>query len=115
MQPLNSIEPFDKRMQFDKQLSKAYVSLKQTYEHCIASGFKILPDNNGGYRLFNNTWKVLKYVLKRPRAFPVGPIDAVPLELQNEGSGLSVMCDESQQDELVLFDSFCKSLFFSEF
>ena len=76
MLPLNSFEEFENRLKFDKKLMKVYYSLKDLYEQCDQSGFKILPDNFGGFGLFNHTGRVLKPSLELLRPFPVGPVKA---------------------------------------
>ena len=99
MLPLNCFEEFENRLKFDKKLMKVYFSLKDFNEHCVESGFKILPDKFGGFVLFNHTGRVLKPSLS---PFPVGPVKSVPAELQNEMSNLSVMLGELDADEQVL-------------
>ena len=59
MLPLNSFEEFENRLKFDKKLMKVYYSLKELYEQCVQSGFKILPDKFGGFGLINHTGRVL--------------------------------------------------------
>ena len=102
MLPLISFEEYEKRLKADRRLFKAYSSLKELYEASIERGFKILPDSFGGFGLFNHTEKTLKPSLEPLRPFPVGPIESVPQELQNEMSDLSVMRGELERDELVL-------------
>ena len=89
-------------MKADRRLFKAYSSLKELHEASIERGFKILPDSFGGFGLFNHIEKTLKPSLEPLRPFPVGPIESVPQELQNEMSDLSVMRGELERDELVL-------------
>ena len=102
MLPLNSFEEFENRLKLDKKLMKVYYSLKDLYEQCDQSGFKILPDKFGGFGLFNHTGRVLKPSLEPLRPFPVGPVKNVPAELQNEMSDLSVIRGELDADEQVL-------------
>ena len=84
MLPLNSFEEFENRLKFDKKLMKVYYSLKDLYEQCVQSGFKILPDKFEGFGLFNHTGRVLKPSLEPLRPFLVDPVKSVRAELQNE-------------------------------
>ena len=102
MLPLNSFDEFEKRLQYDKNLAKTYGNLKELYQQSVAAGFKILPDNFGGFGLFNHTGRVLKPSIEPLRPFPVGLVKNVPCELQDEMSDLSVMRGELDTDELVL-------------
>ena len=88
MLPLRSFEEYEKRLKADKQLFKSYSYLKELYEASIEMGFKILPDSFGDFGLLNHTGKTLKPSLEPLRPFPVGPIERVPQELQNEMSDL---------------------------
>ena len=91
MLPLKSSDEFEKRLQYNKNLAKTYGNLKELYQQAVAAGFKILPDNFGGFGLFNQTGRVLKPSIEPIRPFPVGLVKNVPCELQNEMSDLSVM------------------------
>ena len=102
MLPLNSFEEFAIRLKFGKKLMKVYYSLKDLYEQCVESGFKILPDKCGGFGLFKHTGRVLRPSIEPLRPFPVGPVKRDPADLQNEMSHLSVMRGELDADELVL-------------
>ena len=68
--------------------------------------FKTLPENSGGYGLFNNAGNVLKRSFQPLRYFPVGPIEEVSLELQKEMSDLSVMRGNYEQVEVVVLGPF---------
>ena len=96
---LNSFDEFEKSLQYDKNLAKTYGNLKELYQQSVAAVFKILPENFGGFGLFNHPGRVLKPSIEPLRAFPVGLVKNVPCELQIEMLDLSVMRGELDTDE----------------